>query len=365
MAEQYWLDLFTGSTWKEFLAAGGDVSGFRESRWAIVKRLRPGHRLLCYLTGLSRFIAVLEVTSEPFRDESPIWKDEIFPSRVRVRSLVTLAPETAVPISELRERLSIFENLKSPQAWTGHLRGSPAHWKESDGNVVLAALHEAAASPVVRPADPRMLARRPPRSIETVAGPITVPEPDTLEPALSEPVPTAHTEIQFRLLKLGVDMGFAVWVARNDRSRTFEGKPFSEWFSLKETLPLNFDEGTMRTVELIDVLWIKANAIVAAFEVESTTSVYSGLLRMSDLLAMQPNLNIPIYLVAPVERRNKVLLEVSRPTFSRMNPPLAEVCRFISFETLNERLKEFAAVLRYLKPEFLEEVAEDCLPDSA
>jgi hypothetical protein len=30
----YWLDPFTGVTWKEFLAAGGDVSGFRESRWA-------------------------------------------------------------------------------------------------------------------------------------------------------------------------------------------------------------------------------------------------------------------------------------------------------------------------------------------
>jgi hypothetical protein len=29
----YWLDLFTGTTWKEFLDAGGEVSGFRESRW--------------------------------------------------------------------------------------------------------------------------------------------------------------------------------------------------------------------------------------------------------------------------------------------------------------------------------------------
>ena len=28
---------------------------------------------------------------------------------------------------------------------------------------------------------------------------------------------------------------------------------------------------------------------------------------MSDLIAMQPNLNIPLYLVAPDERREKVL----------------------------------------------------------
>jgi hypothetical protein len=83
---------------------------------------------------------------------------------------------------------------------------------------------------------------------------------------------------------------------------------------------LQFDEATNRTIELIDVLWLKGNAVVAAFEIESTTSIYSGLLRMSDLIAMQPNLNIPLYLVAPDERRQKVFAEVNRPTFSRLSP---------------------------------------------
>lgn len=91
---------------------------------------------------------------------------------------------------------------------------------------------------------------------------------------------------------------------------------------------------TNRTIELIDVLWLRKNAIVAAFEIESTTSIFSGLLRMSDLIAMQPNLNIPLYLVAPDERRNKVLSEVNRPTFSRLVPPLKEVCRYVAFSVL-------------------------------
>jgi hypothetical protein len=43
---------------------------------------------------------------------------------------------------------------------------------------------------------------------------------------------------------------------------------------------------------------------VAAFEI---TSICSGLLRMADLVAMQPNLNIPLFLVAPEERREKCL----------------------------------------------------------
>ena len=29
----YWLNLFTGRTWREFQAAGAKVSGFREHNW--------------------------------------------------------------------------------------------------------------------------------------------------------------------------------------------------------------------------------------------------------------------------------------------------------------------------------------------
>jgi hypothetical protein len=57
----YWLDLFSGTTWKEFLDADGEVSGFRESRWKTVQSIRAGDYLLCYLTRASRFICVLAV----------------------------------------------------------------------------------------------------------------------------------------------------------------------------------------------------------------------------------------------------------------------------------------------------------------
>ena len=117
---------------------------------------------------------------------------------------------------------------------------------------------------------------------------------------------------------------------------------------------------TNQTIELIDVLWLQGNAIVAAFEVESTTSIYSGLLRMSDLIAMQPNLNIPLYLVAPDDRREKVISEVNRPTFSRLSPPMSEVCRFISFSSLRERLKQAEPFIKYMRADFLEELSESC-----
>ena len=213
----------------------------------------------------------------------------------------------------------------------------------------------------MRPIDAAKLKYRP-KGLKTKIGLVTVPESDLTEQPTQDLVkePAAHTEIQWLLLKLGSDMGFNVWVARNDRGRSYNGNRFSDLPTLKSSLPLQFDDTTNRTIELIDVLWLSKNSIVAAFEIESTTSIYSGLLRMGDLVAMQPNLNIPLFLVAPEDRREKVFAEVNRPTFSRLDPRLAEICRYISFDALRERLGQVKEFVRYLKPDFLEELSEAC-----
>jgi hypothetical protein len=362
----YWIDLFTGTTWQEFLNAGANISGFRESRWASVQKIQPGDYLICYLVGVSRFIGMLEVTSKPYKGTSEIWTYDSFPSRVDVKIIVALTPETAIPIKDLQNELSIFQNLKKPKAWSGSLRGSPLKWKTSDGEIILKALLEAKDRPISRPTDQKKLSRKP-QGLKTKIGIVTVPEADDTIPAVPDKEIISefniHTEIQYQILRLGTEMGFQVWAARNDRNREYKGNKFSDIFKLKNELPLQFDEATTKTIAHIDVLWLKGNAIVAAFEVESTTSIYSGLLRMSDLIAMQPNINIPLYLVAPDERRNKVFEEVNRPTFSRLSPPLAEVCRYISFSTLQKRLFDVSQYVRYLKPEFLEELSEECKLD--
>src|SRR5215210_3294795 len=243
-ARTYWLDLFTGTTWHEFLHAGATVTGFRERRWKTVQQIKVGDYLLCYLTGVSRFIGVLEATSEPYWDETPIWRDEVFPCRLSVEVIAALTPEAAVPIFELQEQLTIFQNLKSPAAWTGHVRGSPARWKPSDGEAVVYAVMEAVENPVKRPVDASKLARRP-KALRAKGESFTVPESeDTAEQVQESPAEppkeeqrakeepfketTAHTEIQWLLLKLGSDMGLEVWVARNDRNREAHGRRFSD-----------------------------------------------------------------------------------------------------------------------------------------
>src|SRR5262245_47005500 len=130
-------------------------------------------------------------------------------------------------------------------------------------------------------------------------------------------------------------MGPRAWLPQADR-----GGVMAEWKGdhnmLLDRLPLNYDDVTLKTVERIDVLWLKGRSIQRAFEVEHSTSIYSGLLRMADLLALQPNMDIRLHIVAPDERRDKVFREMLRPVFSLLDRgPLARSCTFISYESVD------------------------------
>ena len=160
-------------------------------------------------------------------------------------------------------------------------------------------------------------------------------------------------------------MGLNVWIARNDKNRVITGKRLCDIPRVIDKLPLQFDDATMSTVELIDVLWLKGKSIEAAFEIESTTSIYSGLLRLSDLISMQPNLNIPLYIVAPDERREKVKSEINRATFARLSPPMSEICGFIAFSVLEKAMKDTKEHRQYMKPDYLEKLAESCETEDA
>ena len=140
-----------------------------------------------------------------------------------------------------------------------------------------------------------------------------------------------HVKMQWNLMALGRAEGCGVWVPTNDRNLSYRGQAFSE-LSLNRLPNFGFDENTRRIVQNIDVLWLAKNVIRKAFEIEATTSVYSGLLRFSDLVLAQPNIKIELYIAAAKSKRDRVLTQLTRPTFH----PLHRSCRFLSFESIEE-----------------------------
>jgi hypothetical protein len=133
----YWVQVFTLKTWQEFLAAGGKVTGFRSARWWRIQQLKPGDFLLCYLSGLGKFVGILEVQSDPYIDQSPIWQGESFPCRADVKIVTALEPEAAVSIRDLSNRLSIFRTSH----WGLYLISSPSKWDVNDAEAVMEAIY--------------------------------------------------------------------------------------------------------------------------------------------------------------------------------------------------------------------------------
>ena len=119
-----------------------------------LKRIKPGDYLLCYATGIYRFIGVLEVSSEPYFDKSGrISKIDAFPSRVPVEVLFELKPENGVPVLNLKDNLEMFKELKNPNGWGILFRSSPKKLNPNDGQLIVDSIEEASKNPIYREYD--------------------------------------------------------------------------------------------------------------------------------------------------------------------------------------------------------------------
>ncbi len=124
-----------------------------------------------------------------------------------------------------------------------------------------------------------------------------------------------HSEMQYHLLKIGNALNYDVIAASNDRSKTYNGNKFS-FISIKEFPKINVQPETFNTIKLIDIVWFEkgTNRIVCAFEVEKSTSIYSGILRLTDLSFSLPSHQSKLYIVIPDNREKEVKLQLNRPS---------------------------------------------------
>lgn len=78
---------------------------------------------------------------------------------------------------------------------------------------------------------------------------------------------------------------------------------------------------------------------------------------MADLIALQPNMDIKLHIVA--ERREKVFRQLRRPVFSPLpeRGPLYQYCTFLSYDSI----EEFAAMphLTHFSDSVLEDFEEE------
>ena len=363
----YFIDLFSPETCEAFKSSSREVSGFRLRQEPIARRVKAGDIFVCYMTRLSRWFGVLEVVEGPYIDSKPIFvpEDDPFVVRFHVKTLTLLGTEKSIPIheEEIWKGLSFTKHLEMGSlAWTGKVRSSLTALSDDDGQFLVSKLGLQAGGGKTYPLreeDIRKLATHTVNRSDKVIA-VSVPEDSVVSKdpdILPEAEARESTRIQALIAGIGISMGLSIWIPRADRAAVLK-ELSTDTSRVLERLPLNYDDTTLRTIEQIDVLWLRGRSIARAFEVEHTTSVYSGILRMADLLALQPNMDINLHIVAPLARREKVFSEIRRPVFSLLDKgPLAESCTYLSYDSLREVAAQ--KHLAHLSDRVLDEYAEE------
>ncbi len=178
---------------------------------------------------------------------------------------------------------------------------------------------------------------------------VSVREADTELPA---PLISDHVRMQWKLAKLGLKADEKIWIPTADQGRLRAAYDFNEFeaeFAAGIDLPKNYYEN-------IDVVWKEEFRIDAAFEVENSTSIYSGLLRFADLNIVAPNTLYPMFIVAPAERRNRVREQLMRPSFKRLD--LREKVQFLPYEMVDDIEKFFEGKSKGVSVDIIRERAE-------
>jgi hypothetical protein len=152
-----------------------------------------------------------------------------------------------------------------------------------------------------------------------------------------------HLEMMYYIVKIGILKGHNVWVAINDRNKVYNNEKLSE-ICLSE-IPNFTQPQTIAQAKYIDVIWFLKNTAnpVRFFEIEKSTTIYSGLLRFNDV-----KIDFPISkatIVIPEDRKNLFEKQINRRTFTLSE--LSDVCDHITFEGLKRWYESEMIVSKY------------------
>ena len=120
-----------------------------------------------------------------------------------------------------------------------------------------------------------------------------------------------HSEMITTLALIGRKQGYDIWIGKREqqeRDNTLECKKLAEYMTLKNLIADN--AANQEVIENIDLLWIKNKKIAAIFEVESTTSMMSALMRGSNVDAA-----VDKFMIIPEEREAQFNNKMTSPLF--------------------------------------------------
>lgn len=114
----YWVIVGSPENFATTRKHGFTIQGMKSRQRKKAAEMKPGDRILYYITGKKAFGGTATITSEAFEDSTIIWKstnakrqDEVYPHRVNIE------PDIILPEDDYLEAEDIALQMKYVQKW--------------------------------------------------------------------------------------------------------------------------------------------------------------------------------------------------------------------------------------------------------
>ncbi|MBI1885709.1 MAG: EVE domain-containing protein [Chloroflexi bacterium] len=144
----YWIVVGSEDNFRIAQERGFDIFGFKSTRRREAAQMRPGDKLIFYLTGIMKFGGVATVASDYFEDHAKVFKSdkkpaEDYPFRVKVEPDIVLEPSRYLDVKEIAPRLEYTKKWPA-EHWRLAFQGNLHQIPESDYQLILSEMKQAA-----------------------------------------------------------------------------------------------------------------------------------------------------------------------------------------------------------------------------
>lgn len=149
-ATKYWIVVSSVDNWQRTVDRGFTIQGLKPRHRKKAEQMRPGDKIIYYVTGLKAFAGIATITSPYFESDEPIWvsgntrpEGEAYPFRVRIEPDLALAREDFVPAEGLARRM-MYASKWPTEHWTLAFQGNVHLIPEEDYRLIREAIQGAA-----------------------------------------------------------------------------------------------------------------------------------------------------------------------------------------------------------------------------
>lgn len=137
-----------------------------------------------------------------------------------------------------------------------------------------------------------------------------------------------HSQVQTLLGSIGTKKNYDIWIPTSDRQKL--DWSLTKQFTCRESIPNGYEKAES-VLQEIDVIWLSrgSNNLTALFEIEHSTPIYSGLLRLNDIHLIAPSIKPKFSVVSNEQRRSLFIKQLQRPTFQTSG--LNDLCTFLEY----------------------------------